>query len=138
MRVTIRNWPPVASHLSCLFLGLFLSNLSRPVCEKAVLKKNIAFISVDKSFLENSAQLGDYLLALKRSASSSESFCYEKSNNKFRLVKKGEFITLEVKVSSLEYSSKVFADYKKYQLTPQQYIYDYKKCRNISQVHYGL
>jgi hypothetical protein len=138
MQISIRNWPPLASHLTCLFLGLFISNMSRPSCNKPILKKNAVFISIDKDFLEKKAYLGNYLIAIKKTLSAKD-FCYE-SRQTFRLVQQDNFITIETKVENLDYSSKVFSKNKNiiYKLTPQQHIYNYTKCTQTSQVYYGL
>ena len=103
------------------------------MCERAVLRKNIVVLSADKSFVDKRSELGEYLIALKKD-NSDENFCYEKNDKNFRLVKKGEFVSLEFKVSSLDFSSKVFSNTKDYKLVPQQYVYDYRKCRQLSQV----
>jgi len=141
MRLAIKNWPPAASHLTCLFLGMFITNLSQKPCKIPNLKKNQVLLSFEKKKLKipkkYNFKLGSRVLFAKKKLISQEDYCLER-HRKLTVVYNKEFLTLETTLSNVHNLFQFFSKKIQLKLLDHSRQDNYPTCAKKTEIKYGL
>ena len=75
MQVSIKNFPPLITHLSFLFLGFFLTNLSAQPEAYINIEKHKVLVSLSKNKAAN-LKVGSYVYVAKQTDNNKSLYCF--------------------------------------------------------------
>ena len=134
MLLSIKGLPPLASHITAIFIGFFLANFSYNNLKFIDVTKYRAIIALPRKF-NILTEINDYIYLMKKNSDSDNEHCYIRSSRSMVIENKRKIIiALNYKQIPLYINSFTSAMYS---IVSDSNIKDSRPCHSVVDITYG-